>query len=255
MHIGTAAIFQNTNKHATDREVYRRDVRLAELAEPLGFESVWTVEHHFTPYTMVNSPTQFLSYFAGATRRISMGTMIVVLPWHDPIKVAEGYIALDHMLNGRGLKVGFGRGLGLREYDGMRVPMDESRERFKESLAPRMAGRITAAFQAGEPAPTAAQLANEIGVAPRSALDVLDALIAHGLLARTYGDEDDGFVPGRDPDGITVFDLRPLRTLAHQGRITDLSDSWHDLIFQSDFALVVGGGRTGSYDTAYGTEG
>jgi alkanesulfonate monooxygenase SsuD/methylene tetrahydromethanopterin reductase-like flavin-dependent oxidoreductase (luciferase family) len=63
-----------------------------------------------------------------------MGTMIVVLPWHDPLKVAEGYIALDHMLNGRELKVGFGRGLGLREYNGMRIPMDESRERFKESL-------------------------------------------------------------------------------------------------------------------------
>jgi alkanesulfonate monooxygenase SsuD/methylene tetrahydromethanopterin reductase-like flavin-dependent oxidoreductase (luciferase family) len=92
------------------------------------------VEHHFTPYTMVTSPTQFLAYFAGITNRIGMGTMIVVLPWHDPIKVAEGFITLDHMLNGRELKVGFGRGLGLREYTGMRIPMEESRERFKESL-------------------------------------------------------------------------------------------------------------------------
>ncbi len=117
-----------------DAQVYREQFRLGRLVEPLGFDSLWTVEHHFTPYTMVNSPTQFLAYFAGCTSRISMGTMVVVLPWHDPIKVAEGYIALDHMLEGRGLKVGLGRGLGLREYRGMRVPMDESRERFKESL-------------------------------------------------------------------------------------------------------------------------
>jgi alkanesulfonate monooxygenase SsuD/methylene tetrahydromethanopterin reductase-like flavin-dependent oxidoreductase (luciferase family) len=59
----------------------------------------------------------------------------VVLPWHDPIAIAEGYVALDHMLNGRNLKVGMGRGLGIREYNGHRVPMEESRERFSESLA------------------------------------------------------------------------------------------------------------------------
>lgn len=117
-----------------DAQIYQEQFQLGHMVEPLGFDSLWTVEHHFTPYTMVNSPTQFLAYFAGSTSRIGMGTMVVVLPWHDPIQVAEGYIALDHMLNGRPLKVGLGRGLGLREYQGMRVPMDQSREIFKESL-------------------------------------------------------------------------------------------------------------------------
>ena len=117
-----------------DAQIYQEQFRLGKLIEPLGFDSLWTVEHHFTPYTMVNNPTQFLAYFAGSTQRIDMGTMVVVLPWHDPIMVAEGYVALDHMLNGRRLKVGMGRGLGIREYNGHRVPMDESRERFKESL-------------------------------------------------------------------------------------------------------------------------
>jgi alkanesulfonate monooxygenase SsuD/methylene tetrahydromethanopterin reductase-like flavin-dependent oxidoreductase (luciferase family) len=117
-----------------DDQIYREQLHLGRLVEPLGFDSLWTVEHHFTPYTMVTNPTQFLAYFAGITDRVGMGTMIVVLPWHDPVRVAEGYIALDHMLNGRELKVGFGRGLGLREYNGMRVSMEESRERFKESL-------------------------------------------------------------------------------------------------------------------------
>jgi len=124
----------NKPQLVTDAQVYQEQFRLGRLVEPLGFDSLWTVEHHFTPYTMVNNPTQFLAYFAGCTSRIGMGTMVVVLPWHDPIKVAEGYIALDHMLNGRELKIGFGRGLGLREYNGMRIPMADSRERFKESL-------------------------------------------------------------------------------------------------------------------------
>ena len=117
-----------------DAQIYREQFHLGKLTEPLGFDSLWTVEHHFTPYTMVNNPTQFLAYFAGCTERIDMGTMVVVLPWHDPIMVAEGFVALDHMLGGRNLKVGLGRGLGIREYNGHRVPMEESRERFKEGL-------------------------------------------------------------------------------------------------------------------------
>jgi alkanesulfonate monooxygenase SsuD/methylene tetrahydromethanopterin reductase-like flavin-dependent oxidoreductase (luciferase family) len=58
-----------------------------------------------------------------------------VLPWHDPIRVAEGVAALDAMLGGRRLHVGFGRGLGRREFGALRVPMEESRERFLEALA------------------------------------------------------------------------------------------------------------------------
>lgn len=118
----------------SDAQIYQEQFHLGDLVEPLGFDSLWTVEHHFTPYTMVNNPMQFLSYFAGRTKRIDMGTMVAVLPWHDPIAVAEGFVALDHMLNGRTIKVGMGRGLGLREYKGHRVPMEESRDRFSESL-------------------------------------------------------------------------------------------------------------------------
>ena len=53
MHVGYTAIFQNPGRALPDHEVYREELRLACLAEPLGFESVWSVEHHFTGYTMV----------------------------------------------------------------------------------------------------------------------------------------------------------------------------------------------------------
>src|ERR1035438_7057676 len=52
----------------TDAQIYREQFQLGRLVEPLGFDSLWTVEHHFTPYTMINNPTQFLAYFAGCTR-------------------------------------------------------------------------------------------------------------------------------------------------------------------------------------------
>lgn len=132
MHVGMAAIFQNPHDHLSDQEVYRREVALAELAEPLGFESVWAVEHHFTDYTMCPDPLQFLTYMAGRTTKAKLGTMVVVLPWHDPIRVAEQVSMLDTLSGGR-LVLGLGRGLGRVEFDGFRVSMDEARDRFVES--------------------------------------------------------------------------------------------------------------------------
>ncbi|MDH4074808.1 MAG: LLM class flavin-dependent oxidoreductase, partial [Acidimicrobiia bacterium] len=81
-----------------DWEIYDEGVHLANLVEPLGFDSIWTVEHHFTPYTMVPNSLQFLTYMAGRTERVDFGTMVVVLPWHDPIRVAEEVAMLDVLL-------------------------------------------------------------------------------------------------------------------------------------------------------------
>ena len=101
MHLGMAAIFQNPENHITDGEVYANELRLAALAEPLGFDSVWGVEHHFTDYTMCPDVLQFLTYMAGRTQRIKLGSMVVVLPWHDPVRVAEQVSMLDHISEGR----------------------------------------------------------------------------------------------------------------------------------------------------------
>lgn len=132
MHVGHCTIFQNPNKHTSDREVYRREVAMAEMAEPLGFESVWTVEHHFTDYTMCPDPAQFLTYMAGRTTNAKLGSMVIVLPWHDPMRVAEQISMLDHLSNGR-MILGLGRGAGRIEFDGFRQDMGDSRARFVES--------------------------------------------------------------------------------------------------------------------------
>src|SRR5512143_3195415 len=131
MHVGMAAVFQNPGKAHSDRDVYLNELRLAELAEPLGCQSVWGVEHHFTDYTMCPDVLQFLSYMAGRTRRVQLGSMVVVLPWHDPMRVAEEVSMLDNISGGR-MILGLGRGAGQVEFEGFRVPMGESRERFVE---------------------------------------------------------------------------------------------------------------------------
>jgi len=74
------------------------EIELAKTADELGFDTVWTVEHHFTPYTMVPNPLQLLTYIAGVTENVDVGTMVVVLPWHNPVRVAEDVNMLDALL-------------------------------------------------------------------------------------------------------------------------------------------------------------
>ena len=131
MHVGTATLFQNPNKHLPDSDVYLNELRLADLAEPLGFDSIWGTEHHFTDYMLCPDVLQFLSYMAGRTERIKLGSL-VVLPWHDPVRVAEELVMLDIMSGGRVI-VGVERGVARVEHEGFRLDLSESRGRFVES--------------------------------------------------------------------------------------------------------------------------
>src|SRR5262245_66205760 len=145
MHVGMAAVFQNPQHARTDWEVYRNELRLADLAEPLGFESIWGVEHHFTDYTMCPDVLQFLTYMAGRTQRAQLGSMVVVLPWHDPMRAAEEIAMLDNMSDGR-MILGLGRGAGKVEFDGFRLSMDESRSRFVECAEVILSGLQTGGY-------------------------------------------------------------------------------------------------------------
>src|SRR5689334_20295631 len=121
-----------TQEGRPDAAVLGDHLALGDLAEPLGFDSLFALEHHFTGYAMSPSPTQLLSYFAGRTKRIALGTAVIVLPWHDPVRVAEEIALLDVMSGGRCL-FGFGRGAASVEYAGFRIPMEEARPRFVEA--------------------------------------------------------------------------------------------------------------------------
>jgi alkanesulfonate monooxygenase SsuD/methylene tetrahydromethanopterin reductase-like flavin-dependent oxidoreductase (luciferase family) len=121
-----------TKEGRSDASVLAEHMALGDLAEPLGFDSLWALEHHFTGYAMSPAPIELLAYYAGRTKRITLGTAVIVLPWHDPIRVAEQIALLDIMCGGRCL-FGFGRGAATVEYAGFRVPMEEARSRFVEA--------------------------------------------------------------------------------------------------------------------------
>ena len=131
MKVGTA-LNMLCQAGRSDAAVVAEHLALGDLVEPLGFDSLFALEHHFTGYAMSPAPAQLLSYYAGRTRRIQLGTAVIVLPWHDPVRVAESIALLDILCGGRCV-FGFGRGAASVEYEGFRVPMGEARPRFVEA--------------------------------------------------------------------------------------------------------------------------
>lgn len=143
MHVGMGVFFQGLEPRRGDHDVVRGNLGLADQAESRGFGSIWTAEHHFTKYHMMPNPAQFLTYMAARTRHVRLGTMVMVLPWHDPVRVAEEIAWLDTVSQGR-VVLGLGRGLGSIEFDNFRLEMSESRQRFVE-----YANTISAALESG----------------------------------------------------------------------------------------------------------
>ena len=132
MNIGVLGVFQNWHKDLTDEQMFMEEIKVLERSEELGFDSVWAVEHHFDDYSMCPDNVVALAYLAGRTKRIKLVTGAVILPWNDPLRVAEKITMLDHLTGGR-MMFGMGRGLSRIEYGGFRIDMNEARERFDEA--------------------------------------------------------------------------------------------------------------------------
>jgi alkanesulfonate monooxygenase SsuD/methylene tetrahydromethanopterin reductase-like flavin-dependent oxidoreductase (luciferase family) len=103
-------------------------------AERLGFYSTFLVEHHFSGSGQVSSPLDLLSWVAARTTSIRVGTAVLVLPWHDPVLLAERAATLDLLSGGR-LDFGVGKGYRHSEFAGFCVLPEEAQARFDESLA------------------------------------------------------------------------------------------------------------------------
>jgi alkanesulfonate monooxygenase SsuD/methylene tetrahydromethanopterin reductase-like flavin-dependent oxidoreductase (luciferase family) len=115
-------------------EVVQREVEQMAWTEELGFDSLWLTEHHFIEYGLSVSPAILATAAAMRTRRVRIGLAAAILPFHDPIRLAEELAMVDILSGGR-LDVGVGRGNRPVEFEGYRIPQIESRERFEESLA------------------------------------------------------------------------------------------------------------------------
>lgn len=120
-------------KGRAERDVYRELLDLFAYGEELGFHGAWIAEHHFSDYGTLGGPPVFLSALAARTKTLRLGAAISVLPFHDPIRVAEDFAAVDVISDGR-LEFGTGRGYQPAEFRGFGIDMAEARGRFLEGL-------------------------------------------------------------------------------------------------------------------------
>ncbi len=130
------AIWSPTNPRAgvSPFELYRQQIREIEIAEELGFDHIWLYEHHVSPSGSMPSPNLMIAAAAKSTSRIRLGAMVNILPYRNPLIVAEEAAMLDVLTNGR-LDMGIGRGLKPLEFETFCVRQENSREMFLESVA------------------------------------------------------------------------------------------------------------------------
>ncbi|HLY47240.1 MAG TPA: LLM class flavin-dependent oxidoreductase [Stellaceae bacterium] len=102
-------------------------------AEALGFRGTFVVEHHFTGYGQVSATLNLLTWLGARTTNLRLGTAVIVLPWHNPVLLAEQAATLDLLSGGR-LDFGIGKGYRYNEFAGFCVPMAEADARFDECL-------------------------------------------------------------------------------------------------------------------------
>ncbi len=114
-------------------------------AEALGFRSTFVVEHHFTGFGQVSASLNLLTWLGARTSTLRLGTAVLVLPWHNPVLLAEQAATLDLLSGGR-LDFGIGKGYRWNEFSGFCVAMEEADARFDEAM-----DVITKSFVCDEP--------------------------------------------------------------------------------------------------------
>jgi alkanesulfonate monooxygenase SsuD/methylene tetrahydromethanopterin reductase-like flavin-dependent oxidoreductase (luciferase family) len=111
-------------------------------AEALGLHSSFLVEHHFTGWNQVSATLMLLTCLAMRTTKLRLGTAVIVLPWHNPVLLAEEAATLDLVSGGR-LDFGIGKGYRHSEFTGFQIPREEADARFEEAIEVIMRSWLT----------------------------------------------------------------------------------------------------------------
>jgi alkanesulfonate monooxygenase SsuD/methylene tetrahydromethanopterin reductase-like flavin-dependent oxidoreductase (luciferase family) len=112
---------------------YRDYFELNIEAEALGYNASFSVEHHFSGWNQVSAPLMALMALAARTTTLRLGTAVLVLPWHNPVLLAEQVATLDVLSGGR-FDFGIGKGYRHSEFNGFQIAPEEAEARFEEAI-------------------------------------------------------------------------------------------------------------------------
>lgn len=132
MRFGTFHLFP-WSEAKSQEQVFQETIELIRRSEDLGFVSTWLAEHHFSRYGLGSAILTLAAHVAGVTKNLRIGTAVVVLPFYNPITLAEEVATVDLVSGGR-FDFGIGRGYQWSEFHQFNIPLEESRARFEEAI-------------------------------------------------------------------------------------------------------------------------
>ncbi|HEX2941981.1 MAG TPA: LLM class flavin-dependent oxidoreductase [Rhodopila sp.] len=130
---GAATAQRSSNPDVDSAAGFRDYIDYIIEAEALGYESSFIVEHHFTGFGQVSATLNLLTWIGARTSTIRLGTAVIVLPWHNPVLLAEQAATVDLLSGGR-LDFGIGKGYRHNEFASFGIPMEEAEPRFQEAI-------------------------------------------------------------------------------------------------------------------------
>jgi alkanesulfonate monooxygenase SsuD/methylene tetrahydromethanopterin reductase-like flavin-dependent oxidoreductase (luciferase family) len=130
---GAATAARNNNPDVDSAAGFKDYIDYLIEAEALGFHSGFIVEHHFTGFGQVSATLNLLTWIGARTRTLRLGTAVIVLPWHNPVLLAEQAATIDLLSGGR-LDFGIGKGYRHNEFASFGIPMEEAESRFEEAI-------------------------------------------------------------------------------------------------------------------------
>jgi len=149
MDVGMMMVFASYGgDDCSDARVWEGEIRLARRGADGGFDCPLSAGHNINDCSAGPGNRELMTYLTALCPNVDVGTAAVILPWHDPLRVAEQAAVLDMLSKGR-LRLGLGRGLARREFAAFRLSMDQSRERFDEA-APMIVKALKTGFIEGD---------------------------------------------------------------------------------------------------------
>lgn len=131
MKFGVLLLFSWPERRVQLETVYQRALQRVEIMDQTGYDAVWLAEHHFTSYSICPSVHMMGTHIAARTKRLRIGTGVSLVPFYNPLRLAEEVAMLDIFSNGR-VNWGAGRGYQQTEYAAFKVPPEESYQIFRE---------------------------------------------------------------------------------------------------------------------------
>lgn len=133
MDFGIFMLMQQRNKHKTSYQILRDAVEQTRLADEIGFGAAWFAEHHFSNYGLCSSPLTMIAHCAAVTKKIRLGSGIVVAPLYQPARLIADVAMVDQLSDGR-LNLGIGSGYQHFEFERFGVSLETAKQRTFEML-------------------------------------------------------------------------------------------------------------------------